>query len=48
MTTAVDRLQTALETLGLKPVEARLENLLEKAANKEPSCADFLQDLLSC
>ncbi len=25
-----------------------LENLLEEAAKKEPSYADFLQDLLSC
>src|SRR6201997_1811863 len=48
MTTPVERLQTALETLGLKAVEARLENLLEEAAKKEPSYADFLQDLLSC
>ena len=48
MTTPVERLQAALETLGLKAVEARLENLLEEAAKKEPSYADFLQDLLSC
>lgn len=48
MTTPVERLQTSLETLGLKAAEARLENLLEEAAKKEPSYADFLQDLLSC
>jgi DNA replication protein DnaC len=48
MTTPVERLQAALETLGLKAVEARLENLLEEAAKKEPSYADFLQGLLSC
>jgi DNA replication protein DnaC len=48
MTTPVERLQAALETLGPKAVEARLENLLEEAAKKEPSYADFLQDLLSC
>ena len=48
MSTPIERLQTALETLGLKAVEARLENLLEEAAKKEPSYADFLQDLLNC
>jgi hypothetical protein len=31
MNTPIERLQTALETLGLKTVEARLENLLEQA-----------------
>lgn len=34
--------------LGLKAIEARLENLLEQASKKEPSYADFLQDLLNC
>ena len=48
MSTPIERLQTALETLGLKAVEARLENLLEEAEKKEPSYADFLQDLLNC
>jgi hypothetical protein len=48
MNTPIDRLQTALETLGLKAVEARLENLLEQASKKEPSYADFLDELLSC
>jgi hypothetical protein len=42
MTTPIERLQTTLETLGLKAVEARLENLLEQASKKEPSYADFL------
>jgi DNA replication protein DnaC len=46
--TAVERLQSALNTLGLKAVEAGLENLLEQAAKKEPSYADFLVELLSC
>src|SRR5437879_9563415 len=48
MNTPIERLQTALETLGLKAVEARLENLLEQASKKEPSYADFLEELLSC
>ena len=48
MNTPIERLQTALETLGLKAVEARLENLLEEASKKEPSYADFLDELLSC
>jgi DNA replication protein DnaC len=34
--------------LGLKAVEARLESLLEQASKKEPSYADFLDELLSC
>jgi hypothetical protein len=34
MNTPVERLHTALETLGLKAVEARLENLLEQASKK--------------
>src|SRR5438067_11489201 len=48
MNTPIERLQTALETLGLKAVEARLEGLLEQASKKEPSYADFLDELLSC
>ena len=48
MNTPIERLQTALEALGLKAVEARLENLLEQASKKEPSYADFLDELLSC
>jgi hypothetical protein len=32
MNTPIERLQSALETLGLKAVEARLENLLEEAS----------------
>jgi len=46
--TPIERLQTALNGLGLKAVEARLENLLEQASKKEPSYADFLDELLSC
>ncbi len=34
--TPIERLQTSLNSLGLKAVEARLENLSEQAAQKEP------------
>ena len=44
--TPIERLQTSLTSLGLKAVEARLENLLEQAAKKEPSYAEFLDELL--
>jgi DNA replication protein DnaC len=46
--TPIERLQTAFNGLGLKAVEARLESLLEEASKKEPSYADFLEELLSC
>src|SRR5690242_8818091 len=46
--TAIERIQHALQSLGLKAVEARLEALLEQAAKKEPSYADFLDELLGC
>ncbi len=46
--TAIERVQTALNGLGLKAIEARLEALLEQASKKEPSYADFLDELLSC
>jgi DNA replication protein DnaC len=46
--TPVERLQTALTSLGLKAVEARLESLLEQAAKKEPSYGDFLDEVLAC
>ena len=48
MNTPIERLHTALESLGLKAVQARLENLLEQAAKKEPSYAGFLDELLNC
>jgi DNA replication protein DnaC len=44
----IEELQAALNGLGLKAVEARLENLLEQASKKEPSYADFLAELLTC
>ena len=46
--TAIERIQTMLNGLGLKAVEARLEGILEQASKKEPSYADFLDELLSC
>jgi hypothetical protein len=46
--TTIEHLQSALSGLGLKAIEARLENLLEQAAKAEPSYADFLKDLLGC
>ncbi len=39
--TPIERLQTSLASLGLKAVEARLENLLEQAAKKPPGYAEF-------
>ena len=48
MNTPIERLHTALESLGLKALQARLENLLEQASKKEPSYADFLDELLNC
>jgi len=44
--TAIERLHTNLATLGLKAVDARLENALEQAAKQESSYADFLDELL--
>ena len=38
--------QGTLKGLGLTAVEVCLESLLEQAAKKEPSYADFLLDLL--
>ena len=38
--TPIERLQTSLTSLGLKAVEARLENLLEQAAKKTPGYAE--------
>jgi DNA replication protein DnaC len=46
--TPIEHLQTMLNTLGLKAVEARPESLLEQAAKQEPSYAEFLEHLLAC
>ena len=48
MNIPIERLQSALETLGLKAAQARLEKLLEQASKKEASYTDFLNELLSC
>jgi hypothetical protein len=48
MNIPIERLHTTLESLGLKALQARLENLLEQASKKEPSYADFLDELLNC
>jgi DNA replication protein DnaC len=44
----IERLHGALLNLGLKAVDARLENLLEQASKDETSYADFLDGLLGC
>jgi hypothetical protein len=36
--TPVERIQTALNGLGLKAAEARIESLLEQASKKERVC----------
>ena len=46
--TAVEKLHSAAGNLGLKAVDARLENLLEQASKGEPSYAEFLDEVLSC
>jgi DNA replication protein DnaC len=46
--TPIERLQSMLNSLGLKALEARLEGLLEQAAKKETSYAEFLDELLAC
>ncbi len=43
---ALEQLETTLESLGLKAVQARLPNLLEQAAQQEPSYAEFLLEAL--
>jgi len=47
LTSAVEQLRTTLTALNLTAVEARLEGLLEAAAKKEPSYADFLLEAMS-
>ena len=43
----IEQLHATLNTLGLTAVEARLESLLERAAQEESAYADFLQQVLS-
>jgi DNA replication protein DnaC len=45
--TAIERLQSTLQSLGLTAIEAKLEALLEQAAKGEPSYGDFLLEVLS-
>jgi DNA replication protein DnaC len=45
--TAIERLQSTLESLGLTAIQARLESLLEQASKAEPSYGDFLLEVLS-
>jgi len=45
--TAIEQLQSKLESLGLTAIQARLESLLEQASKAEPSYGDFLLDVLS-
>jgi DNA replication protein DnaC len=45
--TTLERLQTALSTLGLGAAEARVETLLERASKQEPAYADFLLEVMS-
>jgi hypothetical protein len=42
--TPVERIQTALNGLGLKAAEARIESLLEQASKKDPGYAEFLDE----
>jgi hypothetical protein len=46
--TPIERIQSALQSLGLKAVEARLEGLLDHASKNDPTYADFLDELLGC
>jgi DNA replication protein DnaC len=43
----IEQLHATLSALGLTAVEARLESLLERAAQEESAYADFLQQVLS-
>jgi DNA replication protein DnaC len=45
--TPVDQLRTTLGALSLTAIDARLEGLLESAAKKEPSYADFLLEVMN-
>jgi hypothetical protein len=45
--TPVEQLRTILAALSLTAIDARLEGLLEGAANKEPSYADFLLEVMN-
>lgn len=42
----LDQLHTALASLSLTAIDARIENLLERASKQEPAYADFLLDVV--
>ena len=44
--TAIERLQSTLESLSLTAIQARLESLLEQASKAAPSYGDFLLEVL--
>jgi DNA replication protein DnaC len=44
--TAIEQLQSTLQSLGLTAIEARVESLLERASKSEPSYGDFLLEVL--
>jgi DNA replication protein DnaC len=44
--TAIERLRSTLQSLGLTAIEARVESLLERASKSEPSYGDFLLEVL--
>jgi hypothetical protein len=44
--TAIERLQSTMQSLGLTAIEARVEALLERASKTEPSYGDFLLEVL--
>ena len=45
--TPIEKLRTTLATLSLTAIDARLEALLETAAKKEPSYAEFLAEVIN-
>ena len=45
--TPIEKLRTTLATLSLTAIDARLEALLETAAKKEPSYAEFLAEVMN-
>jgi DNA replication protein DnaC len=45
--TPIEQLRTTLAALNLAAIDARLEGLLEGAAKKEPSYADFLLEVVN-
>ena len=45
--TPIEQLRTTLAALSLTAIDARLDALLETAAKKEPSYADFLAEVMN-